>query len=240
MAAFALSVRAEIPPLLKQAVAKLVANDQHWAYTRTTQPLDADRQPKGGPTVEQFDPSQPAGHQWTLVEFKGHAPDASDRETWMKGKTLVANERKDRNLGELLDLDHASLISENDLWANYEVPILPNASGRFPADKLQVIMHVDKTRTELVAFRVQQKDKFRIAGVASVDELEVYGHLTSVDQKYAPVLSSVRWDGAGHLLGLFKMGFGNQQTYSNYRRVVPYAERMGLKPSEPRSLNLGT
>lgn len=238
--ALASLARADIPPLLRQAVEKIVASDQHWAYTRTTQALDANRQPKDGPTIERFDPSQPFGHQWSLVEFKGHAPTQDDIDTWQKNKRLVAGERKDRNLGELLDLEHATLLSQTDMWANFDVPILPNASPRFPSDKLQVIMHVDKPHTALVAFRVQQKDKFRVAGVASVDELEVTGHLIYIDDQYAPVLASVKWDGSGHLLGLFKMGFGNQQTYTNYRRVVPYAEKMGIKTGPTKGLNLGT
>jgi hypothetical protein len=232
--------RADIPPLLRRAVDKIVASDQHWAYTRTTQPLDADRKPKGGPTVEEFDPSQPDGSRWTLVEFKGHAPSPDDLAEWQKQKKLVASERKDRNLGELLDLEHATVMSQTELWANFDVPILPNASARFPADKLQVIMHVDKMHDALVAFRVQQREKFRIAGVASVDDLEVSGHMIFVDDKYAPVLASVRWDGNGRILGFYKLGFGNEQTYTHYHRVVPYSEKMGIKSGQPGSLNLGT
>ena len=239
----ALRIRAETPALLNEAVIKLIENDEHWAYTRTTQPYDKEGRPKGGLTIEHYDPSQPYGSQWTLIQYRGHPPTESDISSWKSAKKKMANERHERTLGDVLDVDHATMISETPTVATFDVPIVKDASKRFPADKLQVLMQVDKAREALLSFSVQQREKFRVGGlvgmaaVASVDTVDVEGRLQWVDDKFAPVLTYVKGNGSGHVFGFFRVGAGSELHYSDFKRVKPYADRFGVKIGDVKALD---
>ena len=223
-----LSARAETPQLLDEAVQKLIDNDQHWAYTRTVQPYDKDGKPKGGLTIERFDPSRPFGQQWTLFQYEGHPPTPHQVSSWESTKERFAKVRKDRTLGDVLDVEHATLASETAGVATFDVPILKDVSKRFPADKLQVFMRVDKTKEALVSFDVQPRQKFRVAGIASVDSGELTGTLDSVDPRFAPVITYFKGYGSGHVFGFYKVGMGSEVHYSDYKRVKPF-EEAGVK-----------
>ena len=91
--ACSLSLSAETPLLLSQAVDKLIADDEHWAYTRVTRPLTRDGKPSDSVTIEQFDPSLPYGHQWTLVKLNGHAPSRAEVQSWEASKARMTKAR---------------------------------------------------------------------------------------------------------------------------------------------------
>ena len=108
--------RAAVPALLNEAIQKLIADNDRWAYTQSTQRLDKAGQAVGGLTVERFDPSQPTGRQWTLLQFSGHAPTGTERESWEAQKERSLRHRgaktlddMEKTLGDVLDLDHAAI-----------------------------------------------------------------------------------------------------------------------------------
>ena len=228
---------AQTPLPLAQAVDKLIAEDEHWAYTRVTRSLSRDGTPSSSVTIEQFDPSRPYDRQWTLVTLNGHAPSRSDVASWQTAKVRMTKARGERTLGDILDLDHARVLTETSVSVAYAVPILPDASKRFPADKFQVIMTVDKVHAVLTAFSVQQREKFRVAGVASVDSVQVDGRLASVDGRFAPVLVWARGNGRGHLFGLIPVSVGREFSYGDFRRVKPFRERFGVQIGEIKALD---
>ncbi len=232
--------RAEAPPILDEAVIKLIENDEHWAYTRSTQVYDKTGKAKVGLTIERYDPSQPYGAQWTLLLYKGRMPTPGDVSSWESAKAKMAKERHERTLGDVIDVDHATLLSETATDASFDVPIVKDASKRFPADKLQVVMTVDKEKQALVGFAVHQRQKFRlegIAAVASVDTVEVDGRFDTVDSKFAPVLTWAKGNGSGHVFGFFHVGFGSELHYSDFKRVKPYADRFGVKIGDVKALD---
>ena len=235
--ACSLSLSAETPLLLSQAVDKLIADDEHWAYTRVTRPLTRDGKPSDSVTIEQFDPSLPYGHQWTLVKLNGHAPSRAEVQSWEASKARMTKARGERTLGDILDLDHARVQSESPSSVAYVVPILREASRRFPADKFQVMMTVDKARSVLTSFSVQQREKFRVAGVASVDSVQVDGRLASVDGRFAPVLVWARGNGRGRILGFIPVSMGREFSYADFRRVKPYRERFGVQIGDIKALH---
>jgi hypothetical protein len=76
-----------------------------------------------------------------------------------------------------------------------------------------------------------------VAGVLKVESGRVDGRLDVINQNYAPALTWVKGDGQGRLLGLFRIGMGAEQTYSDFRRVKPYNDRFAVKIGDIKALD---
>ena len=229
--------RAAAPALLHDAIQKLIADDDHWAYTQSTQRFDRRGKPEGGLTVERYDPSQPTERQWQLLQFRGHAPTEWELTSWQSQKEKTMKHHGEKTLGDVLDLDHAGLASETAAVATFLVPIMKDASKRFPADKLEVFMLVDKTQRALASFSLRPKAPFRIAGVMKVESGEVDGRLEVVQAQYAPTLVWARGSGAARILGFIPYGMGAEVNYTAFRRVSPYNDRFEVKIGDIKALN---
>ncbi|MFI5357312.1 MAG: hypothetical protein ACHQ4G_08255 [Opitutales bacterium] len=219
---------AAMPPLLDAAVAKLQADEDHWAYTRTMQEFDRAGLPKGGPTVERFDPSQPYAAQWSLAQWKGHAPSAGEQRAWARRKEREIKRREEKTLGEVMDFAQARAIEERGPNTVFEIPLLPGASKRWPAEKFVVHAVVDRARAILQGFTLQNRTPFRTMGVARVDTIEIQARFRLIDERYAPQPDFARAQGAGRIL-FFPVGAAAELTWTDYRRVTPYNDRFEVK-----------
>ena len=233
----AVPLRAETPALLSKAIQKLIADEDHWAYTETTLKFDRTGKPSGGPTVERYDPSKPMSEEWRLIRYLGHAPTPDELRMWRYQKEKDMRRHGEKTLGDVLDLDHASLSSETAAAATFHVPILKGASSRFPADKLEVFMNVDKRLGALTSFALRPKEPFRIAGVVKVESGDLEGRLDIVKANTTPAL--VWWKGTGkfRVLGIIPIGMGREATYADFKRVTPYNERFEVKIGDLKALN---
>jgi hypothetical protein len=232
-----LPLHADTPGLLAGAIQKLIADEDHWAFTQTTLRFDKSGKPEGGPTVERYDPSKPVDEEWQLVLYSGHAPTELEAHIWRWQKEKAMRHHGEKTLGDVLDLDHATLASETPVSATYLVPILKDASERFPADKLEVFMSVDKQLGALTSFSLRPKEPFRIGGVVKVESGDLEGRLDVVKDNTTPAL--VWWKGSGRLriLGLIPVGIGRQASYADFKRVTPYNSRFEVKIGDVKALN---
>ena len=231
------AVHAETPPLLAEAVRKVVADEDHWAYTVIIQRFDKNGKTVGGPFVERYDPSQPFHEQWVLLKYDGHAPTESEASVWRRHRDHQMKQKEEKSLGEVLDLDHATLASESGASATFLVPIMPGLSKRFPADQLEVFMNVDKAAQALISFSLQPRGPFRVVGVLKVESGEADGRLEVVKPGFAPTFVWIKATGVGHLFGLFKVGRGCEMTFGDFRRVKPYNDRFEVKIGDVKALN---
>jgi len=227
----------ETPPLLDDAIQKLVADVDHWAYTVATQVYDRAGRPNGGPTVERYDPSRPYDEAWTLVQYEGRVPTESERNSWRRAKAKEMKRRQEKSFGDYLDLAHARAVSETAKTVTFLVPMVKAASKRWPLDKIQVFMDVDRSKRALTGFRIQPREPFRVAGVFKLDSGYVEGRLEPIEPAYAPALVWWRGSGSGHVLGIFRLGMGSEQHFSAFRRVKPYADRFDVKIGDIKALN---
>jgi len=223
--------------LLAGAIQKLIADEDHWAFTQTTQRYDKSGKPDGGTTVERYDPSKPLEQEWQLIQYAGHAPTDLETHIWHWQKEKAMKRHGEKTLGDVLDLDHSTDTSETPASVTFLVPILKGASDRFPADKLEVFMSVDKRLGALTAFSLRPKQPFRYAGVVKVESGDLEGRLDVVQDNTTPAL--VWWKGSGRLriLGLIPVGIGREASYADFKRVTPFSDRFEVKIGDVKALN---
>ncbi|MGH7997077.1 MAG: hypothetical protein ACREFX_12065 [Opitutaceae bacterium] len=233
----AAALRAAGPPILNEAIHKLVADENHWAFTQKSQEFDRAGKPIGGLTIERFDPSRPYDRQWRLLQYRGHAPTLAERVIWKHRKARLMRHAGEKGLGQVLDLARAIPVTSAGGTTTFLVPIRKHASRRYPGDKLEVFMDVNRKLRALTAFSLRPKRPFRIGGVVKVDHGEVDGRLEVVQAKYAPALVWVRGDGEGRVFGLVPVGRGEEVRYDDFRRVRPYGDRFEVKIGDVKALD---
>ncbi|MCF7761364.1 MAG: hypothetical protein K9M98_12765 [Cephaloticoccus sp.] len=226
--------RAAVPPLLDAAVRKLQADEDHWAYTQTTMAFDRAGKAKERVTVERYDPSRPVAEQWSLLQWQGHEPTAGEMRTWKKRKDREQKRREEKTLGEIMDLGRAHAVSVSESEVVFEVPLLPGASQRLPADKFVVLMTVDPARETLQGFNLKTLEPFRAMGVAKIERIEIEARFHLIDERYAPQPGHILAHGTGKLL-FFRVGGGAEITWSDFKRVKPYQERFEVKIGEMKA-----
>ncbi|MCB1104016.1 MAG: hypothetical protein H7A44_00810 [Opitutaceae bacterium] len=222
---------AAVPALLEEALQKLQADENHWAYTQTTQVYDRKGEVDGGVTVERFDPSLPYDQQWTLLQQDGREPTAREERSWRKRKDREMKRREEKSLGEIMDLERAREVERYAGQVVFEVPLQPGASRRLPAEKFAVLMAVDEASATLSEFMLKTTDSFRALGVAKVDRIEIKADFATVDPQYVPQPRRIFASGAGRLL-FFRVGGSAEITWTDFKRVKPYEDRFEVQIGE--------
>lgn len=222
---------AAMPALLGTALGKLQADEDHWAYTQTTQAFDRKGRPDGGPTVERYDPSQPPAEQWRLIQWQGREPDGRDVRRWEKRKVKEQKRREEKTLGEVMDFDRATVREETAAEVVFAIPLQPGASKRFLAEKFMVHMTVERAREVVTGFSLETTGSFRAMGVAKIDSIEVSADFRTVDESYAPQPHAIQARGAGRVL-FFRVGGAAEIAWSDFKRVKPYNDRFEVRIGE--------
>lgn len=222
---------AAMPALLGTALGKLQADEDHWAYTQTTQAYDRKGRPDGGPTVERYDPSQPPAEQWRLIQWQGREPDGRDVRRWEKRKVKEQKRREEKTLGEVMDFDRATVREETTAEVVFAIPLQPGASKRLPAEKFMVHMTVERAREVVTGFSLETTGPFRAMGVAKIDSIEVSADFRTVDESYAPQPHAIQARGAGRVL-FFRVGGAAEIAWSDFKRVKPYNDRFEVRIGE--------
>jgi hypothetical protein len=220
-----------MPALLETALLKLQADEDHWAYTQTTQAFDRKGAPDGGPTVERYDPSQPPAQQWQLIQWQGQDPGERDLRRWEKRKLKEQRRREEKTLGEVMDFDRATVREETEEAVVFAIPLQPGASKRLPAEKFMVQMTVDRAREVVTGFSLETTGSFRAMGVAKIDTIEVRADFRTVDERYAPQPHAIQARGAGRVL-FFRVGGAAEIAWSDFKRVKPYNDRFEVRIGE--------
>lgn len=227
----AVQALAAMPPLLEVAVHKLQVDEDHWAFTQTTQEFDGEGVPKDGPTVERYDPSRPYAEQWQLRQWRGHEPTDRERRVWRRRKEKEVRRREEKTLGEVMDFDRARAVRDTPDEVVFEVPLRRGESSRLPADKFVVHLLVNRHRETLQSFKLANRERFRALGVARIDRIEIMAEFATIDERYAPQPYHIRARGTGRLF-FFKVGGGVEVHWSDFQRVKPYRDRFEVKIGE--------
>jgi hypothetical protein len=221
----AATTRAEPPALLAEAVRQSSVDAQRWAYTQTVVSRDRKGQVEEE-IVVRYDPSLPYDYQWTPIKIDGKDP--TDRQIEKKRKEHDKRLKERRALGELLDLEKATVVEETAATVTYEVPLLKSDNQRLPPEKFRVTARVNKERQAFENVSVRLREAMRMALIVKLKSGEADLDFTSVDPQYAPQITGLHADGEGSIL-FVKVGGNYSATRTDFKRVKPYSERFSVK-----------
>ncbi len=223
------------PGPLATALTRLLADEGHWASTRTTRHFDRDGKLERT-DVERYDPSLPDDRQWTLRLRDGRPPSAGEERSWRRSRERETR-RRGRQLGAIMDLSAATLAEETPTHWVYSVPIQPGASRRLPAEKFYVLAQVHKARSELDRVAVRTTEAFRVAGVARVENVEADVRFAVVDEGYAAQPATLVAAGSVRIAWLFRVGGRIETDWAAFERVEPYSSRFSVTIGELKALD---
>lgn len=230
----AASLRAEVPRLLQDALQKLVQDNDRWAYTQTLVEKDGDGNTKHV-TVVRFDPSQPYAEQYRPLKVDGKEPDESHvrkyRRLGERRGVRIEREEPDpkyKTVGELMDLDRATVAEENTASVTYSVPLKKEGNTRFPPEKFLVTARISKERGAFENVAVKLREPMREKLIFKIKSGEGSIDFAPVDPKYAPQPTAVRGGGSGSIL-FVPIGRAYEMKRDEFKRVKPYGDRFQVK-----------
>ena len=217
--------RAETPELLAEAIRKVAADFEHWAYTQTT----VTRNRKGRVEEERvvrYDPSQPYEVQWTLITVDGKP--ATGREVKQHRREMEKRMKERRSLGELLVLDRATIAAETPEVVVFEVPLVQDGNQRLPPEKFQVLARVNREKRALEQISVKVRSSLRVAVVVNVKSGGAELDFATVEPRHSPAVTNIRAEGTASIM-FVRVGGSYTATRTDFKRVTPYSERFQVK-----------
>ena len=221
------------PPLLAEAVRKSALDAEHWAYTQTV--ISKDREGKvKEETVVRFDPSRPFEEQWTPIKLDGKDP--TERQIRHLRDEHEKRRKSRRTLGELLDLEKATVVEETVATVTYEVPLVKNDNQRLPPDKFRVTARVNRERQAFENVAVRLREALRVKLILKLKSGEADLDFATIDPQFAPPITALRADGEGSVL-FVKIGGNYSATRADFKRVTPFSDRFQVKLGEMKFLD---
>jgi len=232
------SARAEIPTSLQTALEKLSEGQNRWAYTETKTNFNPDGSVKDE-TIIRIDPSKPYPEQSIPVKICGRAPTEKDFKKHRESgeKKADALERAERTgnlppsrptLGQQLDLEKTTLSAEDEHTATYLVPLKKTDRQRFPPEKFEVFIRINKQAEAVEAVSLKLKSALRAKLIAKIKEGHATISFTQITPEFPPTMTNMEAQASASVL--FKsinQNFSVKRT--DVRRVKPYDERFEVK-----------
>ena len=242
----------EVPPLLMEALDKIAANFDRWAYTET-QMMTNERGEPQPETVVRFDPSKPYPEQYRPLKIKGKPPTGKQLQAFRKrgekrGEKLANEEAEGKALGRELprfkmgsstasmDLAHAIVAREDAASVTYEVPLRNDGRGTLPVDKFQLFARVNRTTHAFENVALKVRGAFRMKLVLKVKSGEGSVDFAAVDPAHDPVPVTMSGDASATIL-FVKLNGGFAAKRTDFARVKPYSERFGVKIGPMKALD---
>ena len=212
--ALTLSVRAtEVPAYVREALSHFISDaPKGWAYTLTTTK-------DGDTSIERYDPGQPIGAQWTLLQRNGRPPTDNERQRYIQYKTGTTQGTTRAATFEKNDIDFGTLrlVREDAARAEFE--------SRFREGDNKMLAHFVVNLTFSKSPAVLEKFALRLGApfspVIGVRMKELFVDMTfspaTVDRPSLPLTSTSRFHGRFMLVKSIDEEISI--SYSDYSRV---------------------
>lgn len=245
--AAAVTARAAVPQILQDALKKISQDTDRWAYTQTAIQKDEKGRTKSE-IVMRFDPSKPYAEQYTLLKIDGKAPSESQQAKYRRmgekrGERLEKAEAtgavdpsQRKSVGELMDLDRATVAEENERTITYEVPLKKEGNTRLPPEKFRVTARVNKEQRAFENVSAKLRAPLREKLIMKLSEGEGHIEFKTVDPKHPPQPTVVRGNGAGSIL-FVPVGRSYEMRREDYKRVKPYGDRFDVQIGTLKALD---
>lgn len=234
------SARAAVPQILQDALKKLSGDTDRWAYTQTAIQKD-DKGKTKSEVVLRFDPSKPYAEQYTPVKIDGKVPSDSQvrkyrRQGERRGERIergeatgvVESSSQRKSLGELMDLEKATVAEENEKTITYEVPLKKEGNDRLPPEKFRVTARLSKELQALENVSATLRAPLREKLIMKLSSGEGHIEFKTVDPKHPPQLTEIRGSGSGSIL-FVPIGRSYELRREDHKRVKPYGDRFEVQ-----------
>ena len=239
------SLRGAVPVLLEQALGKVIADYDRWAYTQTK----IEKNEKGkvlNRAVVRFDPSKPYPEQYTPLSIDGQTPSPGEQRKYRRqgerrGDRIAKAEDQGKappqqTLGELMDLERASLVEETAETATFEVPLKKEGNRRLPPEKFQVLARVNKATAAFEAITAQLRSPMRADVVVKVKSGSGRLEFAAVEPDFAPTVTAISGSGAASIV-FVPIGRSYSIVRSDFQRVKPFSDRFKVKLGPLKSID---
>lgn len=213
------------PAPLAQAMREFARDAGRWAYTQRFVEYARDGQVERTWTAR-HDPSQHYDVQWTLLSRDGETPTEAQQKSFRKRR--ASRERDRKSLGELLELDRATVAFQSSTELVYEVPLRIEDGSRFPPEKFQAFITVERAGGGLKLIDVKLREKLRVAGVVSVKSGDARIEFSRVLPDAGPAIAAISAGATASIL-FVPVGERVELERTDYKKVTPYDERFSVK-----------
>ncbi|MGH7947147.1 MAG: hypothetical protein ACREH8_11960 [Opitutaceae bacterium] len=211
---------APAPSLLEQAVERWLGERDHWAFTQRAVEYE-DGKPRE--RLERYDPSRTGNERWTLLAIDGRFPAPDEHAAWARKKFKKNRRGIDTPIGDFFDFHDAKIIAQRDQLVRYEVPLRRDKSWLFQADKVRVVVSVNKDTRALEHLSASVSEPVKVLlGLARITAGKVDLSFLNFDDDAPPGPESAQPTGSARV-SVYKFGERVEFTWSDFKRVSPLA-----------------
>ncbi len=223
LAAAAFAAPAGGPALLQEAVDNWLGERDHWAFTQRAIEYDHG---KPRERLERYDPSLPGDRRWTLLAINGRIPTPEERADWARKKFKKKPRRFDSPIGDYFDFQAAELLKETPRTVSYRVPLQHEKKWLFQADKVRVVVTVNKQTRALEHLRADIDEPVKVLlGLARITDGQVDLSFLNFDADAEPGPETAQPTGSVSVT-VSKFGERAEFTWSEFTRVTPHRDRL--------------
>jgi hypothetical protein len=188
--------------------------------------------------VVRFDPSKPYANQFTPLKVDGQLPSPADLRKYRKqgerrGERIAEAENEGttpprKTLGELMDLERATLVEENPDAASFEVPLKKEGNNRLPPEKFRVMARVSKQSGAFESIVAQLRSPMRAEVIVKIKSGVGRLDFVTVDPRFPPALARISGSGAGSIM-FVPVGRTYELNRAEFQRVKPFGDKFQVK-----------
>lgn len=207
-------------PLLEQAVEKWLGERDHWAFTQRAVEFE-NGQPRE--RLERYDPSRPGRERWRLLAINGRPPTEAQWQQWAQKKFRKNPRRFDTPIGDFFNFDDARQIEETAETVRYEIPLRGDKNWLFQADKVRVLVTVNKDTRALEHLAANVREPVKVLlGLARITGGRADLSFLNFEDDAVPGPESAQPTGSAHVV-VSRFGERAEFTWSDFKRVNPAA-----------------
>jgi len=211
-------VSAKSGSLLEQAVEDWLGERDQWAFTQR-----AVEYTQGEPRerLERYDPSQPGQRRWTLLAINGRQPTPAQHEAWARKKFKKNPRRLDTPIGDFFDFKEAKMVDETRSSVRYEVPLRSDKNWLFQADKVHVLVTINKRSRALEHLAAHVREPVKVLlGLARIVDGAVNLNFLNLADDSPPSPETTQPTGTAQVT-VSKFGERAEFHWSEFERVSP-------------------
>ena len=167
--------------------------------------------------------SLPGRERWRLLAINGRPPTDAQWQQWAQKKFRKNPRRIDTPLGDFFDFNDARQVGETSQTVRYEGPLRRDKNWLFQADKVRVLVTVNKETRALEHLAANVREPVKVLlGLARITGGGADLSFLTFEDDAVPGPESSQPTGSAHVV-VSRFGERAEFTWSDFKRVNPAA-----------------